>query len=84
MPWSPYVRNSFGAVQGGVVAMPGAMAGTSALGDATLLDLHVAYLAQAREGPFVATAEVLAPGAATVRIVDGSRLTTVVHVGTAA
>lgn len=87
MAYTDYVRNSFGAVQGGVVAMLGAIAGRSALGDARVLDLHVAYIAQARTGPFVATAEVLGPGAATVRLVDtgaGGRLTTVVHVGTAA
>jgi uncharacterized protein (TIGR00369 family) len=87
MPYTDYVRNSFGAVQGGVVAMLGAIAGRSALGDAPVLDLHVAYLAQARTGPIVATADVLGPGAATVRLVDtgaGDRLTTVVHVGTAA
>jgi acyl-coenzyme A thioesterase PaaI-like protein len=84
MPWSPYVRNSMGAVQGGVLAMLGAAAGRSALGDAPVLDLHVAYLAQAREGPVVATADVLAPGAATVLVRDAERVTTVVHVGAAA
>lgn len=87
LPYAEYVRNSFGAVQGGVVAMLGAIAGRSALGGAPVLDLHVAYLAQARTGPIVATADALGPGAATVRLVDtgaGDRLTTVVHVGTAA
>lgn len=85
LPWSEYVRNSFGALQGGVVAMLGALAGRSALGqDTPVLDLHVAYVAQARTGPFVARAEVLGPGAATVRIVDGDRLTSVAHVRAAA
>jgi acyl-coenzyme A thioesterase PaaI-like protein len=87
LPYTDYIRNSFGAVQGGVVAMLGAIAGRSALGGPPVLDLHVAYLAQARTGPIVATADVLGPGAATVRLVDagaGDRLTTVVHVGTAA
>lgn len=90
LPYSEYVRNSFGAVQGGVVAMLGALAGRDALGGAKagpVLDLHVAYLAQARTGPIVATAEVLAPSAASVRLVDagaGDRLTTIVHVGVAA
>jgi acyl-coenzyme A thioesterase PaaI-like protein len=87
LPYTEYVRNSFGAVQGGVVAMLGAIAGRSALGGARVLDLHVAYLAQARTGPLVARADVVGPGAATARIVDtgaGDRLTTVVHVGSAA
>lgn len=87
MPFSGYVRNSFGAVQGGVVAMLGGASGRAALGERAMLDLHVAYLAQARVGPFVARAEVLAPTASTVTIVDtgaDDRVAAVVHVGTAA
>ena len=84
LAWSPYVRNSMGAVQGGVVALLGGLAGRSAFDHAPVRDLHVAYLAQAREGPVVARAEVLARDAATVRITDGERLAAVVHVGAAA
>jgi len=89
---SGYVTNSFGAVQGGMVAFVAEQAGATAIGaalgaPATTVDLHVAYLAQCRSGPFRTTATVLAArdgtGSAIVHVVDGGaddRLTTVAQV----
>jgi uncharacterized protein (TIGR00369 family) len=56
-----YVSNTFGALQGGVMALLGAVAGSSAIDDAlglgtgssSTVDLHVAYLAMGRVGPIV-------------------------------
>jgi uncharacterized protein (TIGR00369 family) len=94
LPLADYVRNSFGAVQGGIMGLvgeaAGAMAVAGALGveAAATVDLHVAYLALGKVGPIVATASVRAcddvRGDATVHLVDAGaegRLTTVVHVG---
>ena len=89
---SDYVTNSFGALQGGMVAFVAEQAGATAIGaalgaPATTVDLHIAYLAQCRGGPFRTAATVLAAGdgagSATVRITDAGaddRLTTVAHV----
>jgi uncharacterized protein (TIGR00369 family) len=89
---SDYVTNSFGAVQGGMVAFVAEQAGATAIGaalgaPATTVDLHVAYLAQCRGGPFRTTATVLAAGdgtgSAVVRVIDGGaddRVTTVAQV----
>jgi acyl-coenzyme A thioesterase PaaI-like protein len=89
---SDYVTNSFGALQGGMVAFVAEQAGATAVGaalgaPATTVDLHIAYLSQCRGGPFRTTATVLAAedgaGWATVHIVDEGaedRLTTVAHV----
>jgi uncharacterized protein (TIGR00369 family) len=89
---SDYVTNSFGALQGGMVAFVAEQAGATAIGaalgaPATTVDLHISYLSQCRGGPFRTTATVLAAadgaGSATVRIIDTGaedRLTTVAHV----
>lgn len=91
LPVDDYVRNSFGAVQGGVVALLGETAAMRSLylaGAAPELapvDLQVTYVATARAGPVLATprwSEVGARGASTVvELVDpgaGGRLTSVV------
>ncbi|MGA7418561.1 MAG: hotdog fold thioesterase [Acidimicrobiales bacterium] len=56
-----YVSNTFGALQGGVMALLGAVAGSSAVddalgirtGSAATVDLQVAYLAMGRVGPII-------------------------------
>ncbi len=81
MPVSDYVRNSFGAVQGGMMAMLGDVAAASAVGGRTV-GLHVAYLALARVGPVRSRTEVLGGGSARVELVDSGadgRVTTVVQ-----
>ncbi len=76
---SDYVANSFGALQGGMVAFLAEQAGATAIGaalgaPATTVDLHIAYLAQCRGGPFRTSTTVLAAagatGSATVRVID--------------
>jgi uncharacterized protein (TIGR00369 family) len=95
----PYLLNSFGAVQGGVMALLADVAGAEALGAAlpagaraVVTDLHVGYLALGKVGPIETRAVVLdhPPGAdrvsAVVEVVDrgaDDRLTTVVNVGAA-
>jgi len=91
-PLGAYVANSFGALQGGMVALVAEQAGAAAIGaalgsPASTVALHTAYLAQCRVGPFRTTATVLdasdASGSATVRVFDtgaGDRLTTIAHV----
>ena len=86
---TPYVRNSFGAVQGGVMATLVESAARGALARAcgeplVSTDLQLTFLALARTGPIRATATVLATspghGTASVRLVDHGahdRLTTV-------
>ena len=94
LPLADYVRNSFGAVQGGIMALVGEAAGALAVADAlgvkaaATVDLHVTYLALGKVGPIVTSASVRAcdqvRGDATVQLLDagaGDRLTTVVHVG---
>ena len=61
---TPYVRNSFGAVNGGVVAALAAVAAEGAAAERTgvpvrVADVGVTYLAQARVGPVEASASVL-------------------------
>ena len=61
---TPYVRNSFGAVNGGVVAALAAAAAEGAAAERTgvptrVADVVVTYLAQARVGPVEASASVL-------------------------
>jgi len=96
VPARPYLHNSFGAVQGGVVALIAEAAGAEALGAATGSDgagtvvtgLQVAYLALGKVGPIVSSARVLAAGpdgrsGAVVELRDAGaagRLTTVVNV----
>jgi uncharacterized protein (TIGR00369 family) len=61
LPVGAYVSNTFGALQGGVMALLGATAGSSAIevalglprGAASTVDLQVAYLAMGRVGPIV-------------------------------
>jgi uncharacterized protein (TIGR00369 family) len=85
---TPYVRNSFGAVQGGVMATLVESSAREALRDACgapveSVDLQLTYVALGRTGPIRATAEVLSAGPAfgTARVElldDGdARLTTV-------
>jgi len=94
IPLADYVRNSFGAVQGGMMALVGdaagalAVAGALGVEQASTVDLHVAYLALGKVGPIVTTATVTAcdrvRGDATVRLFDSGtdgRVTTLVHVG---
>jgi uncharacterized protein (TIGR00369 family) len=61
LPLGGYVSNTFGALQGGVMALLGATGGSSAIeaalglprGAASTVDLQVAYLAMGRAGPIV-------------------------------
>lgn len=96
VPARPYLHNSFGAVQGGVVALIAEAAGAEALGAAhgrdgpgvVVTDLQVAYLALGKVGPIVSSVRVLAAGpdgraGAVVELRDAGadhRLTTVVNV----
>ncbi len=99
VPVRPYLHNSFGAVQGGVIALLAEASATEALGAArggdgstmVVTDLQIAYLALGKIGPIVTEARVLAPGpdgraSAVVELRDagaGDRLTTVVNVAAA-
>jgi uncharacterized protein (TIGR00369 family) len=92
LPLRDYVRNSMGAVQGGIVAAGADAAAEHAVADACggpveVVDLQISYLALVKAGPMRTTATVLdAPrsfGSARVEIVDtgaGGRLTTVARV----
>ncbi len=79
LPISDYVRNSLGAVQGGMMAMTAAAAAERALGTAAgaplaTVDLHVTYLTLAKVGPVRSDTTVLAAtpeyGTAHVELVD--------------
>jgi uncharacterized protein (TIGR00369 family) len=65
MPVREYLLNSFGAVQGGVMALLGEVAalrafeGAGGPGGAVVTDLQVAYLATGRVGPIVSRTRVL-------------------------
>lgn len=90
---TPYVRNSFGAVNGGVVAAIAANAALVGAGPAAQVDeVSVQHLGQGREGPVRAVAEPLLVGpsrqVARVELRDlgrddeaGGRLMAVAHVG---
>ena len=96
VPVRPYVHNSFGALQGGAIALLAEAAGAEALGaarggdatDVVVTDLQIAYLALGKVGPVVSAARVLAlgddgRGGAVVELHDtgaDDRLTTVVNV----
>jgi acyl-coenzyme A thioesterase PaaI-like protein len=76
---SPYVENSFGTVNGGVLALAAEAAAVSAAGglhepDRQARDLHIHYLEQIGDGPVAVTAEVTRDDDAghlcTVRIED--------------
>jgi uncharacterized protein (TIGR00369 family) len=70
MPALAYAANSFGAVQGGVMALLAEVAGVEAVGAAqdpgaapvVVTDLQVAYLALGRVGPVESSATVLSAG----------------------
>lgn len=96
MPVVEYVHNTLGAVQGGVMALVGEVAGTGSVGEAlglgqhvAAVDLHVTYLALGRRGPITTTTEDAwsdpgtGAGGALVELVDeglAGRLNTVVSV----
>ena len=91
LPFTDYVLNTLGAVQGGMMAMTAAVAAeralTSAAGRAVdIVDLHVTYLALAKVGPVISrtTALTCTPtfGTAHVELMDAGaddRVTTVVR-----
>lgn len=91
-PVTPYVRNSFGAVNGGVVAALAAGAGAAAVGvtAAQVDEISVHHLGQGREGPVRTAAQVLPgatgdPGRRVVRVelrdVSEDRLVALARVG---
>lgn len=96
LPVQEYLLNSFGAVQGGVMALLGEVAGAEALGAArglggeamVVTDLQIAYLALGRIGPIVTRARVLEAGperraTGVIELVDeggAGRVTTVINV----
>jgi uncharacterized protein (TIGR00369 family) len=92
LPLRDYVRNSMGAVQGGIVAAGADAAAEHALAEACggpveVVDLQMSYLALVKAGPMRTTATVLDAqprfGSARVEIVDTGaegRLTTVARV----
>ena len=70
---APYVANSFGTVNGGVMALAAETAAVSACGGGVATDLHIHYLEQIGDGPVAVTAEVVRDGAdvfVAVRIED--------------
>ena len=95
LPVHDYLRNSFGAVQGGVMATLGEVATEAMVGAdrafpgvPVVTDLQVAYLSLGRIGPIVSRSRRLDAGAGTstgsavVELLDqgaGGRLTTVVN-----
>jgi uncharacterized protein (TIGR00369 family) len=97
LPVHRYLHNSFGAVQGGVMALVAEVAALETLGAArgepmVATGLQVAYLALGRIGPIVSRTRVLDPGTAgvggsvVVEMVDrgaDDRVTTVVNVAAA-
>jgi uncharacterized protein (TIGR00369 family) len=92
LPLRDYVRNSLGAVQGGVMAAAADAAAEHAIGAACgvhveTVDLQITYLALARVGPVRTRTRVLTStstyGSAHVELVDtgaGDRLTTLARV----
>ncbi|HZQ84211.1 MAG TPA: PaaI family thioesterase [Acidimicrobiales bacterium] len=80
VPLSAYTANSFGALQGGLVAFVAEQAGACALGRPAV-ELHVAYLSQCRDAPFTTSAELVGPDAAVVAVRDNAgRLATIANV----
>ncbi len=96
VPAHSYLHNSFGAVQGGVIALLAEAAACEALGAAqggdgsnmVVTDLQIAYLALGKVGPVVSTVRVLemGPGGRSSAVVElhdagaDDRLMTVVNV----
>ena len=84
-----YIRNTFGAVQGGIVTLMVDEAASRAVPGAAVVDLHLAFLAPCKEGPIVGRADVLeasgaGPGTVLVELRDvgaGDRVTTIADVG---
>ncbi|MDA8340966.1 MAG: hypothetical protein M0007_01885 [Actinomycetota bacterium] len=84
-----YVRNTFGAVQGGIVALLADEAARRAAPGTVVADLHLAFLAPCKVGPIVGRARLLEPpgvgaGAVLVELRDagaGGRVTTVADAG---
>ena len=84
-----YVRNTFGAVQGGIVTLIVDEAARRAVPGAAVVDLHLAFLAPCKEGPIIGRAGVLespgaGPGTVLVELRDagaGDRVTTIADVG---
>lgn len=57
---SPFVNNSIGTLQGGVIAMLADVSAAAAVGpQARTVDLHFRFLDQTKDGPARATAEIL-------------------------
>ena len=91
LPLTDYVRNTLGAVQGGMMAMTAAVAAERALSAAAqtridIVDLQVTYLALAKVGPVASTVRVLDlqpdSGTAHVELTDAGadgRVTTTVR-----
>ena len=91
LPLTDYVRNTLGAVQGGMMAMTAAAAAERALSAALqthidIVDLQVTYLALAKVGPVASTVRVLDvqpdSGTAHVELTDAGadgRVTTIVR-----
>jgi uncharacterized protein (TIGR00369 family) len=69
VPVTDWARNTMGAMQGGLVALTADLAGEHAL-QRQVTSLHIVYLGFGRVGPVRASAEVLAPNAAHVELVD--------------
>ncbi len=96
VPVRPYLHNSFGAIQGGVIALVAEAAGAEVLGaaqggsgsDMVVTGLQIAYLALGKAGPVTTSATVLGAGpdgraGAVVELHDDGadgRLMTVVNV----
>ena len=81
----PYVENSFGTVNGGVVALVAEASAVSSAGGGRAVGLQVHYLEQVGAGPMVAEAAALRPGAPAlfeVRLRDAAegRLTAIADV----
>ena len=82
MPALPYHRNSFGAVQGGAMALLAEAAGAEAMraargpdaGPFAVTGLQVAYLALGRDGPITSRARVLDPSRGSLVLCSGGAL----------
>jgi acyl-coenzyme A thioesterase PaaI-like protein len=82
VPLTAYTANSYGALQGGLVAFVAEQAGARALG-APAAELHVAYLSQCGTPPFTTRTDVIGDRAAVVRVLDNDgRVATIAHVAT--
>lgn len=89
---TPYIRNSLGAVQGGVLATAAVVAADAALSVACTTtvetcELQVTYLALAKVGPVRTRGQILhsteAGGTAAIEVLDGDRVVTTVRAAAA-